>query len=870
MQRQLLLLHVQPLHGEDVLLSGRDADNRVICVKHTGWKPFFLVRLEGGDNATEEDASAWICSANARLSPAFSDTKRRREAVITSATPVTLRQMIGFSDQPNRKLWRMRMRRVGDYCSKNFGILRDDEDMCREGDLLHHDWPIELVYTLDHGIRMQTWVTLDGCRPVHPSVGETTCSMEFTTHLCPRSVEIVDVPVPRSTCAALCMDEASTTLCCYALDVAAGADAKRVRVWPEPLAACRAEVQRMLDAYDPDVLMYYDDTHDRPEDVIPLHLSRTRKLDGPRWGPRPHGRSVVNLRGLVAKLPMASKITSFHLADVFEQLCGVPDDTLHLVVQLEQRLKLMLDVEAQAAAANMSIHVCASRGQKVMVWNTLLTHAHSCAMFVDPNALVRTPPVQVKRAVADSSFVSMPGFAVPTKELKGGFIFDPTPGVYEGIAVLDYASLYPSIMITFGVCFATLILDRKYLDETRYSIRFIPLDDYTCLPLMIGPIITAGDGTTRVEPCTTVLPTMLRRALSDRRTMQARAKAAVTDVDRALYTSKQAALKVFCNAIYGWLGVRENPQLQSHALMLAVTAIGRHMVRWADWHARTSRQCVTVYGDTDSVFVAMPPMEAGSDHAQWLDATYASMHALCAEITLHFRDMCAVVECKYAQIIFEKLFVNLHLTNKKKRYFALQFQPETGGWRKPPSIVVKGFDFQTRSRCRVVQDAGAEAVRRLLIGDALGAAQHVERCAMDMASGCTDRSRMMLSIVVRDIKEYKSRSMVQVTLAEQVRAKTGNYPPALTRLCYYLRRGPEKQFQRAMLVSNGAAGKDVDFDHLIDTQLLNGMRPLFSVTPRAEAIFADTLVRLNRFRNTNSREAGVMTTFFRAPPSGPT
>ena len=47
----------------------------------------------------------------------------------------------------------------------------------------------------------------------------------------------------------------------------------------------------------------------------------------------------------------------------------------------------------------------------------------------------------------------------PNKKSKfeGAYVHEPKPGLYEAAAVLDFASLYPSIAISYNLCYSTLL-----------------------------------------------------------------------------------------------------------------------------------------------------------------------------------------------------------------------------------------------------------------------------------------------------------------------------------------------------------------------------------------------------------------------------
>ena len=54
----------------------------------------------------------------------------------------------------------------------------------------------------------------------------------------------------------------------------------------------------------------------------------------------------------------------------------------------------------------------------------------------------------------------------------GATVLDPTPGFYsENIAVLDFASLYPTIMISRNLCYSSFVMNKKYLgiDGIKYE-----------------------------------------------------------------------------------------------------------------------------------------------------------------------------------------------------------------------------------------------------------------------------------------------------------------------------------------------------------------------------------------------------------------
>jgi len=61
----------------------------------------------------------------------------------------------------------------------------------------------------------------------------------------------------------------------------------------------------------------------------------------------------------------------------------------------------------------------------------------------------------------------------------GATVLEPVPGMYldDNIAVLDFASLYPTIMISRNLCYSTFVLDEKYLNIPDVNYEKIAWDD---------------------------------------------------------------------------------------------------------------------------------------------------------------------------------------------------------------------------------------------------------------------------------------------------------------------------------------------------------------------------------------------------------
>lgn len=91
--------------------------------------------------------------------------------------------------------------------------------------------------------------------------------------------------------------------------------------------------------------------------------------------------------------------------------------------------------------------------------------------------------MQVNQAMQDGCLVmwkkNLPETFKTVEELlvadRGGFIFDPVPGVYEGVVEVDFVSLYPNIMARFNISPETMLCSccpgsRNVVPELMYNV----------------------------------------------------------------------------------------------------------------------------------------------------------------------------------------------------------------------------------------------------------------------------------------------------------------------------------------------------------------------------------------------------------------
>ncbi|KAI8097000.1 uncharacterized protein BX664DRAFT_275449 [Halteromyces radiatus] len=161
----------------------------------------------------------------------------------------------------------------------------------------------------------------------------------------------------------------------------------------------------------------------------------------------------------------------------------------------------------------------------------------------------------------------------------GGLLLEPKIGYHDRFVVLlDFNSLYPTIIQEFNICFTTVQL--KKVDEECISI----------LPNAGTP--------------TGVLPRLMSRFVQERRKVKERMKSPNLDENKRMqYDIEQNALKLTANSLYGSLGSDFSRFTAKH-LAAMVTAQGRSILRDTVDSVEHHLELDVVYGDTDSIMVA--------------------------------------------------------------------------------------------------------------------------------------------------------------------------------------------------------------------------------------------------------------------------
>lgn len=178
---------------------------------------------------------------------------------------------------------------------------------------------------------------------------------------------------------------------------------------------------------------------------------------------------------------------------------------------------------------------------------------------------------------------------------KGGLTYQPEIGAFEGVAEVDYASMYPSLMVVHNISPETVLCsccDNQVVPEAEYNIC---TKRRGLIPLTLAPLVER------------------RRQLKDLM------RSAEDERTRAIYDARRAAIKWMLVSAFGYMGYRNAKfgRIEAHE---AVTAFGRETLLQAKDIAE-ERGFRMLHALTDSLWLS----KAGT--------TEEELRALCGTIT---------------------------------------------------------------------------------------------------------------------------------------------------------------------------------------------------------------------------------------------
>lgn len=306
------------------------------------------------------------------------------------------------------------------------------------------------------------------------------------------------------------------------------------RIWGE-LTPCRPQVFKssaygerwsyhfdMTGRATQDLLIYVRREHKLESyklDDVSFHFLKDRKIDLDHKMLFKYFETGPKERGLIAEYCVKDCILPI-------QLCKHP------------QLMVVQNLIEMSRVTYTPLPQIINRGQQIKVFNQLVWYAHLHGFVMN-----------------DQPHRDVDGY-------EGATVLDPKPGWYDcPVVVLDFASLYPSVMINKNLCYSTLVRDPKYMNLPKVDYHIIKIGDRT--HVFVKNSILKG-----------VLPTLEENLLAARKAVKKQMKTESNKEMYAMLDAKQLAIKVSCNSAYGFTGA-SNGMYPEPAIAESITATGR-------------------------------------------------------------------------------------------------------------------------------------------------------------------------------------------------------------------------------------------------------------------------------------------------------
>ncbi|KAL2085873.1 hypothetical protein ACEWY4_019193 [Coilia grayii] len=260
----------------------------------------------------------------------------------------------------------------------------------------------------------------------------------------------------------------------------------------------------------------------------------------------------------------------------------------------------------------------------------------------------------------------------------GGLVLDPKVGFYDKfILLLDFNSLYPSIIQEFNICFTTI---QRVATATQKKSED---DDGDEIPELPDPDLDMG-----------VLPKEIRKLVERRRQVKQLMKQPDLNPDLYLqYDIRQKALKLTANSMYGCLGFSYS-RFYAKPLAALVTHKGREiLMHTKDMVQRMNLE--VIYGDTDSIMI--------NTNSSNLEEVFKLGNKVKSEVNKLY---------KLLEIDIDGVFKSLLLL-KKKKYAALMVEHHGEG-RYTTKQELKGLDIVRRDWCDLAKECGNYVIGQIL------------------------------------------------------------------------------------------------------------------------------------------------------------
>ena len=332
---------------------------------------------------------------------------------------------------------------------------------------------------------------------------------------------------------------------------------------------------------------------------------------------------------------------------------------------------------------------------------------------------------------ADRRKIAVPnmGRIVASEQIEGGYVHTMTPGLYHWVCVLDFKSMYPSLIIAKNICFTTLSPDGEIAAPS--GARFMSKDRRVGL-----------------------LPTILSGLMDQRDDIKKRMKRTSDTHEYHYLDGLQAAVKVLMNTFYG-VFASSFYRFTDKSIGAAITSFARANVKGII--DEVGREGINViYSDTDSVFMQSP--------AHDLDGSVG----FGTKMAERFSKDGGTLE-------FEKILEPMFTHGMKKRYVGKIVWPQASD-----ELLVRGYEIRRSDSFDLQSDMLTKLFEEILEERNDDALALVRSTVQDVLAGKVPASELVISRTCKGLDAYENPDrMANVQAAKKLMAMGYDFIPGM-------------------------------------------------------------------------------------------
>ena len=345
-----------------------------------------------------------------------------------------------------------------------------------------------------------------------------------------------------------------------------------------------------------------------------------------------------------------------------------------------------------------------------------------------------------------------------TEHAAGGYVMDPVPGIYDNVIVLDFKSLYPTIIQTFKIDPLSRLLSNTDTIESLNGYKFSRSQHF--LPDFITELMEQRN---------------IAKKKNDKQLSQ--------------------AIKILMNSFYGVMGSYGCRFYHPH-LPTAITGTGQRLLLGSKDHLSENGYEV-VYGDTDSLFIKLKEEEGekaevrGKEIAEMLNDYWREK--IKKELGLE----------SYLELEFEKHYSKFIITpargseaGAKKRYAGLL---QTNGEEKLEFV---GMEFVRSDWTQLAKEFQVQLYNRVFHEEEVK--EWLQEIVSRVKKGEFDDKLVYKKRLRKDVDDYTKNIPQHVKAARLLGETSGTVYYVITK------RGP---------IPIELKHNDIDYQHYIEKQL---------------------------------------------------